>query len=34
MDRYPVPPLVNDVNNEGPALRRRLEPAPGQLTLI
>ncbi len=34
MDRYPVRALVNDVNNEGPELRRRVDLAPSQPTLI
>ena len=34
MDMYPVPTLVNDVKNEGPELRRRVEEEPRQTALL
>jgi putative SOS response-associated peptidase YedK len=34
LDAYRVPPLVNNVRNDGPALIERLEPAPDPLTLL
>jgi putative SOS response-associated peptidase YedK len=34
LDAYPVPPLVNNVRNNGPDLVERLQPPPEPLTLL
>ena len=34
LDAYPVPPLVNNVRNNGPELVERLQPSPEPLTLL
>ena len=34
LDAYPVPPLVNNVRNNGPELVERLQPPPEPLTLL
>jgi putative SOS response-associated peptidase YedK len=34
LDAYPVPPLVNNVRNDGPELVQRLQPPPEPLTLL
>jgi putative SOS response-associated peptidase YedK len=34
LDVYPVPPLVNNVRNNGPELVERLQPTPEPLTLL
>jgi putative SOS response-associated peptidase YedK len=34
LDAYPVPPLVNNVRNDGPALIERFVPPPAPLTLL
>jgi putative SOS response-associated peptidase YedK len=34
LDAYPVPPLVNNVRNNGPELIERLQPTPEPLTLL
>ena len=34
MTMYPVPSLMNDVNNEGPELRRRVDEEPRQTALL
>ena len=34
LDAYPVPPLVNNVRNNGPELVERLQPPPEPLTRL
>jgi putative SOS response-associated peptidase YedK len=34
LDAYPVPPLVNNVRNNGPELIARLDPSEAQLPLL